>query len=250
MRGSQGAIYLTTPEERAELIGALGVDVVITLEFTKEFSSTPAKDFIANLSSQLGIKQLWVGFNFALGRGREGDIPTLRQLGDVYKYQLVVTPAVEIDGEAVSSSLIRAALANGDLAKANRMLGRCYSIEGPVVHGDGRGKSLGIPTANMETWAEQVIPANGIYATWTTVDGQRHPSVTSIGVRPTFENQPLWPRAETLILDFDQDLYGKTIRVEFVEYLRPEEKYPSIDALLSQIQLDIKRARGSLAHEF
>ncbi|HVN56125.1 MAG TPA: bifunctional riboflavin kinase/FAD synthetase [Anaerolineaceae bacterium] len=250
LRGNQDAIYLTTPDERAELIGALGIDTIITLKFTRELSTTPAKDFIASLSSRLGMKQLWVGFNFALGRGREGDISTLRLFGDIYGYQLVVTPPVKINEEAISSSLIRAALTKGEIDRANRMLNRCYSVEGPVMHGDGRGRSIGIPTANLDVWPEQVIPAIGVYATWTTVDGQRHPSVTNIGVRPTFENQPQQPRVETLILDFDQDLYGKKVRVEFVEYLRGERKFPSVDALLSQIRQDIERARGSLTHEF
>lgn len=249
LRGNQGHFYLTSPDQRAELISALGVDHVITLNFTKELAATPAQDFIGLLNQRLGLKELWVGYNFALGRGREGDIPTLQRLGDIFDYRLVVSPPIEIDGQVVSSSLVRSALSKGEVDQAAHMLGRLYDLSGTVIHGDGRGHLIGIPTANLDFWPERATPTIGIYATWAWVDGVRYSAVTSIGYRPTFEDRPLQPRTETLILDFDQNLYGRQLRIEFVEYLRDEEKFPSVEALISQIQMDIEQARGSLTHE-
>lgn len=247
LRGNRGHFYLSTPEERARLLGEQGIDIVLTVEFTREFAATPAADFIGQLNQNLGVKDLWVGYDFALGRGREGDIPTLKRLGEIYDFHVTVIPPVDVDGERISSSLIRNLLIQGDLQKANRMLGRFYGVEGPVIHGDGRGRTIGIPTANLDVWLELVIPAVGVYATWAWVEGKRHPAVTNVGVRPTFENQPLHPRIETLILDFDQDLYGKQLRVEFVEFLRGEQKFASVDALLTQIKSDIQQAQNRLS---
>jgi len=243
LRANTNAVYLTSPQERARRLGALGVDHVITLEFTQKLAETSAHDFIADLHTGLGMSHLWVGFNFALGRGREGDIPALQRLGDVFGFELHVIPPFEADGEIVSSSLIRTCVQKGDVTRAARLLGRWYAIEGPVVPGDGRGRTIRIPTANLDVWDKQVMPANGVYAGWANISGERRLAVTNVGVRPTFEAQPVKPRAEIHVLDFDQDLYGKTVSFEFVRFLRGEQKFASVEALVAQIHQDIQKTR-------
>jgi riboflavin kinase / FMN adenylyltransferase len=249
LRGLQTPHYLTGPEERAALLGAAGVDVVITLTFTPEFASLSAREFTSLLSRHLGMRQLWAGFNFALGRNREGDIPTLERLGVEMGFTLHILAPVTQEDAAVSSSQIRALLGSGSVATAARLLGRQYSVEGPVVHGDARGRSIGIPTANIQTWAQQIVPANGVYACWCSVAGERIPSVTNIGLRPTFENQSPQPRIETHLFDFHSELYGQIVRLEFVEFLRPEERFSSVEALLAQIHTDITHAKEILKHD-
>jgi len=243
LRANTNAVYLTSPEERAKRLGALGVDVVVTLEFTRKLAETSAHDFVANLRRRLGMRQLWVGFNFALGRGREGDIPALQRLGDLFGFELQVIPPFEVDGDIVSSSLIRSYVQKGDVQRAAQLLGRWYAIQGPVVPGDGRGRTIRIPTANLEVWLGQVMPAHGVYAGWAGISGKRRLAVANVGVRPTFEEQPVKPRAEIHVLDFDQDLYGKNVSFEFVRYLRGEQKFASVEALVAQIHQDIQKTR-------
>jgi riboflavin kinase/FMN adenylyltransferase len=243
LRSNTTAVYLTSPQERAARLGELGADVVVTLEFNRRLAETPAPDFVATLRRRLGMSHLWVGFNFALGRGREGDIPALERLGDAFGYQLHVIPPNEIDGEIVSSSLIRSVIQKGEVTRAARLLGRWYAVGGEVVPGDGRGRMIRVPTANLAVWDDQVLPGNGIYAGWAIVDGERHLAVTNVGVRPTFEEQPVKPRVEVHVLDFDQDLYGRYVSFEFVHYLRGEEKFATVEALIAQIQQDIQKTR-------
>jgi riboflavin kinase/FMN adenylyltransferase len=246
LRGQSGPFYLCTPEERTRLLGELGADVVITLPFTRDLANISAPDFVADLKQKLHMVQLWVGFNFTLGRNREGDVPTLKRLGDLMGYKLEVISPIEIDGEIVSSSQIRGLLAQGNVARAAEMLGRFYTVEGNVVPGDARGRQLGIPTANLSLWPEWMLPENGVYAGWAMVAGEPHAAVINIGLRPTFEASPVPIRLEAHLLDFNQDLYGRIVRIEFVERLRNEQRFPSVDALLAQIQEDIRSARGIL----
>ncbi len=246
LRGQNGPFYLTTPEERASLLGKLGVDVVITLPFTHELANIPAADFVAELKRKLLLKRLLVGYNFTLGRNREGDVPTLQRLGDLYDYSLEVFQPITLDGEIISSSLIRSRLASGDVRGAAELLDRLYCVAGTVVPGDARGRQIGIPTANLAIWPKWILPANGVYAAWANVEGEGHAAVVNIGQRPTFENAPVPIRLEAHLLDFDRDLYGQEIGIEFVERLRDEQRFPSIDALIAQIHKDIGTARGIL----
>ncbi len=246
LRGSQGPFFLNTPEERAELLAQMDVDYVVTLHFDRQMAALSAEDFMRMLSAHLGLKRLFVGWNFALGRGREGNVERLRALGEQMGYQLELNEPFEIGGEPVSSSRIRALLNRGAVDEAAALLGRPYVISGEVVHGDGRGHGLGIPTANLSVWQERIVPAVGVYATWAIVDGARHRAVTNIGVRPTFENEPVFARVETHMLDFDHDLYGRKMQLEFIQFLRREQRFPSIQALLDQIHADIARAREVL----
>jgi riboflavin kinase / FMN adenylyltransferase len=248
LRGLQGPFYLNSPEERAEQLGKLGVDYVITLNFTRQLAALSASEFIELASKHLGLERLWVGDDFALGRNRQGDIPTLKQLGQKYGYQVEVISKVDLKGEAVSSSRIRSLLGLGDVSQAARLLGRWYGITGQVIHGDGRGKGLGIPTANLDYSPERILPAFGIYATWTFIDGVRYRSVTNVGIRPTFTNINNNVQIEAFLMDFDRDLYGSSIRLDFVEYLRQEERFESIQALVNQMHADIQKAEEVLAN--
>jgi riboflavin kinase / FMN adenylyltransferase len=247
LRGIQEPITLTTPEERARLLGELGIDAVITLTFDRTLASLSAEEFMQMMSAHLGLRQLWVGDDFALGRNRQGDIPTLRAIGEKLGYTVHVTGEVDIAGERVSSSLIRGLVRKGEVSQAARLLGRPYMLEGPVAHGDGRGRGLGFPTANVDYWPGKITPAYGVYATWTWVDGERIPSVTSVGVRPTFDPPDSTPRVEAYLIDFAGDLYDRTIRVEFLEFLRPELRFVSVQALIDQMVLDTQNAREVLA---
>ncbi len=252
LRGVQEPIYLTTSEERAELMGRLGVDVVVTLTFDQQLAAMSAEEFMRRASASLGLRRLLVGFDFALGRNRQGDIPTLRHLGEELGYGVQVIPEVSVDSARVSSSQIRKLVQEGSVEQAARALGRPYAIEGRVIQGDRRGRQLGFPTANLDYWPKKILPANGVYATWAWVGGsfansERIPSVTNIGVRPTF--QGVEQRVEAHLLNFNRDLYGQPLKLEFVAFLRPEQRFSSIDALAAQISADKQRAQEILADE-
>jgi riboflavin kinase/FMN adenylyltransferase len=241
--------YLTTPEERADLLGSLGVDYVITLPFTRELSTLTALEFMKMLTDHLQISHLFVGYDFALGRQREGNVERLREIGAQLGYQLTVFEPVESGSLPISSSQIRQLIRAGKVKQAAELLGRLYAVEGTVVHGDGRGKLLGFPTANIDYWEQRVMPATGIYATWVTVDGKRCRSVTNFGLRPTFENTPPAPLLETHIMDFSDDLYGKQLHLEFSAFLRPEKKFASVEELILQMNRDKQDAWEVLENE-
>jgi riboflavin kinase/FMN adenylyltransferase len=240
-------LYLTDPDQRAELLGDLGVDEVITLAFTPTIAGMLATEFLTLVNDHLHLQELWVGYDFALGKGREGNVDRLRQLSGVFGFNLEVVQPFLLDGEVVSSSRIRSLLADGNVHEAARLLGRPYQLGGRVVPGDGRGRSIGIPTANLSVWPAQQLPKAGAYVCRAQVNGQWLGALTNVGMRPTFEPQPVAPRVEAHLLDFHAELYGQIIRLEFLEWLRPEEKYPNVQALLDQMQLDISKGRALLA---
>ncbi|MEW6503518.1 MAG: bifunctional riboflavin kinase/FAD synthetase [Chloroflexota bacterium] len=240
--------YLTPPQERARLLGESGVDLVITLPFTLQMASLSAEEFMHGLSSRFEIRRLLAGADFALGRGREGNLERLREIGHQMGFDLLVIEPVRLEGERISSSLIRDQLQKGEVRQASRLLGRNYRIIGNVIHGDGRGKQLGFPTANLQFWEEQLLPAGGVYATWAWVNGRRYPSVTNLGFRPTFDQQSPQPHLETHLLNFHQNLYNQTLELEFVQHLRSEIRFTSVDALIEQVNRDKKTAEEVLAH--
>jgi len=251
LRGLSESLYLTPPAERARLLGNLGIDAVITLTFDLNLAGLSAEEFMRQMSQSLGLRQLWVGDDFALGRNRQGDIPTLEQIGAELGYSLHVTAEVEdITGkrERISSSRIRELLRAGQVADAARLLGRPYAVEGPVIHGDGRGRELGFPTANIGYWPEKMIPAYGVYATWTWIGERRVESVTSVGVRPTFDQPPAMPQVEAFLIDFNEDLYDQVLRIDFLEFLRPELRFDSAATLIDQMILDTQNAREVLVN--
>ena len=238
--------YLTTPEERADLLGEFGADTVVTLPFDRQIAGTTAHDFISRLDYHLGMRRLVVGQDFALGKDREGNADRLAELGIEFGYSLEVFPPIQIEGAIVSSSRIRSALSGGDLNLVTRLLGRPFAVTGQVVPGDGRGHTIGIPTANLNLWAERAIPKAGVYVSQARINGQTWGAVTNVGVRPTFETQPVPPRVETHLLDFKGDLYGEEIRLNFLKRLRDEQRFADIQALVEQIHADILTARQVL----
>jgi len=237
---------LTTPEERAELLGAQGVDAVVTHPFTPDFAKLSALDFMRLTSRRLGLRSLWIGYDFALGHNREGNLERLTEVGEKLGYGVQAIGPVKNGEDVLSSSLIRQRIREGDVSRAAENLGRYYALSGPVVHGDGRGRKINIPTANIDYPKDKVIPANGVYATWIWVDGQRIPAATNIGINPTFTPDKQTPNVEAHILDFNRDLYGQDVKLDFVQFLRPEMKFESVEALLKKINEDIGQTRAIL----
>ena len=245
LRKLTGRYYLTTPEQRAEYLGELGVDYVVTLPFNDQMRQIRAAAFVDTLVARLKMRSLWVGSDFAMGYQREGNVTFLLQEGDKKGFSLQVIDLIMAETEAISSTAIREALLAGDVEKARDWLGRSYTLTGEVVHGDHRGRQLGFPTANIETWDEQVIPANGIYAGWAYLGDERFMAATSVGVRPHFDGEDV--RVEAYLLDFDRDIYGQQLTFSFERYLRPEMKFDSLEALIDQINADVQTSREYLA---
>jgi riboflavin kinase/FMN adenylyltransferase len=237
---------LTTPEERADLLGALDVDVVITQTFTPEFAKLSAWDFMRRVSRRLGLHSLWIGYDFALGHNREGNLERLSEIGEELGYKVHAVDPVKNGEDVISSSLIRKRISSGQVARAAENLGRFYAISGPVVHGDGRGRRINIPTANIDYPKDKVIPANGVYACWAWIGNEKHQAAVNIGINPTFTPDKETPNLEAHILDFDRDLYGQQLKLEFVEYLREELRFDSVQALLERIRADIAQTRNIL----
>ncbi len=238
---------LTTPDERADLLSALGVDVIVTHPFDESVAGLSAREFMARLKKNLGISHLLMGYDFALGKGREGNAARLAELGREMNYTVEVVQAVSDESGVISSTEIRKLIGLGDVAEAAGLLGHNYSLHGLVVHGDGRGRKINFPTANIEYADGKLIPSNGIYACWAWVNGVRYASAVNVGVRPTFENEAVRPLVEAFILDFDSDVYEQDIRLEFVARLRDELRFPSVDALVEQMQRDVTWAREILS---
>jgi riboflavin kinase/FMN adenylyltransferase len=245
IRQTSGRYYLTTLSDRVKLLAAQGVDLIITHPFNEEVRHTRAADFVTQLCQHLDMRQLWGG-DFALGYNREGDVPFLRRLGEEKGYSVELIEAmVEYEGELVSSTRIRRGLAEGDIAVVNGCLGRPFHLNGTVMQGAQRGRTIGFPTANLHVWDEQLLPAHGVYATYAWLDEQCIPAATNIGVRPTVDGQQL--TIEAHLIDFDADLYDKQIRLEFISHIRPEMKFAGLDALKAQIQADVAAIRQQLS---
>ena len=243
------AFYLTTPEQRAELLGELGVDYVIVQPFNLAVAGTSAADFMAKINTNLEIKELWVGHDFAMGKNREGNVDKLREIGLALGYNLEFLEPFVMEGEIVSSSRIREILKRGEVRDAARLLGRPYTLTGQVVPGDGRGRLIGVPTANLAVWSELQLPEAGVYVCRAQVGGQWFGALTNVGIRPTFDPPDAAPRVEAHLLDFHADLYGQTLRLEFLEWLRPEEKFSNVQDLVDQMQQDIQLGRNLLTSQ-
>jgi riboflavin kinase/FMN adenylyltransferase len=249
LRGRQPAFYLTKPEERAALLGDLGVDHVVTQQFDEEFSRTTAQIYLQRLKTHTGFNDLWIGENFSMGYQREGNRVYLQRVSEEFDYQLNVAAPVIVDGEVVSSTRVREALRIGEVGRVRRYLGRWFKLRGTVVKGAGRGRGLGFPTANLEIWEYSAYPAAGVYACRADVNGEPLPAVTNIGMRPTFNEGLSSPVIETHLLDFEGDLYGKPLDLFFIDRLRGEKKFAGPQELQRQIDSDIQWARQILAEE-
>jgi len=238
---------LTTPDERADLLGALGVDVVITQRFTSDLSTATALEYMTRLKTSLGLSHLLIGYDFALGKGREGNAARLMELGRELNYSVEVVSALSDESGVISSTEIRKLISTGNINEASKLLGYRYQLGGEVIHGEGRGKTINFPTANVDYPKGKVMPPNGIYACWAHLGSQKFMAATNIGLNPTFTPERQIPSLEAYLLDFDRDIYGETMTLEFVARLRDEIRYTSVDALIKQIHDDVDKTRAVLS---
>jgi riboflavin kinase/FMN adenylyltransferase len=233
---------LQTFDQKIEAFGVLGVEQTIVIRFTREFASVRAEEFLRDVvHERLHAKEAYLGRGFAFGRNREGDIELLRRVSRELGFFADEAPEVRLRGQRISSSRIRELLAEGRVNLARRMLGRPYGVEGRVVRGAERGRTLGFPTANLRP-VNRVIPRGGVYVTATLIEGVWRRSVTNVGVRPTFESAGE-PSVETFVMDWTGDLYGDVVRVRFLHRLRGERRFNSAEELKRQIDADANHAR-------
>jgi riboflavin kinase/FMN adenylyltransferase len=232
-------------EEKIKLFERLGIDVLVKIPFTLEFSTMPPEDFVRDvLCGTLGAKEIFVGYNYRFGKGREGDIRTLRGLGEKYGFTVREIEQIAFGGEVISSTKIRTLLREGDVEHAAKLLGRTYAITGIVVKGDGRGKGLGFPTANIAP-KHSIIPADGVYAVRLIVREKVYDGIANIGMRPTFNKKVL--AIEVHVFDFNEDIYGEDISLYFIRKIREEKKFKGAEALVTQIKSDIETAKEILS---
>jgi riboflavin kinase / FMN adenylyltransferase len=235
--------YLSTPEEKAEQFARLGVDILVSIPFTYRLADMSAEEFTQLLTSHLGLKRLVVGCGFVLGKGRIGTVDVLSTLGKQTGFEVRCIDAEMKGGEVISSSLIRRQIEEGDVQSAALGLGRNFTVHGKVIKGDGRGRTIGFPTANLDIWPKQLLPAVGVYRCLTLYKGQTYLSVANLGYRPTFTDNVLKIFTEIHLLDYSGDLYGEELQVQFTHRLRGETKFPSFRDLVNQINRDITAAR-------
>lgn len=235
---------LTVFEEKAALFEKLNVHNLLVIEFSKEFSNTSYEEFVNNyLIRKLNAGHIVIGHDHHFGKGRGGNENSLQALSESLNFKLTVIPAVNVDGEQVSSSKIRHALEEGELSLANSLLGRNYTLKGLVVEGVQRGRELGFPTANIEPVSRhKLIPKSGVYAAQCDINGIVHNGVLNIGKRPTFENQDK-NFIELHIFGFEEDIYGKPVELAFIQRIRDEIKFNSTGELIEQINKDIQTAK-------
>ena len=237
--------YITPLDERLELIRNQGVSAVVDVDFTTEVSQIGASEFASLLQTELRMKALVVGPDFAIGHRREGNVQTLKALGESSGFVVEQVHPVDLDGEAIHTGAIRELIAQGNVEKASRMLGRSFSLTGTVVEGDRRGRTIGFPTANLSVADDIAVPMKGIYATWAVVEGRRIMAATCIGYRPTFGIHGM--TIEAFILNFDEDIYGTPLRLEFVRRIRDELTFSSVESLVEQMKLDVEQTQDILS---
>ncbi|MDQ6651618.1 MAG: bifunctional riboflavin kinase/FAD synthetase [Acidobacteriota bacterium] len=239
---------LQTLDQKVEGFGVLGVEQTVVVPFTPEFSMIKAEDFLRQVvKERLQAREVYLGRGFAFGHDREGNIELLRRVSEELGFFADDVPEVRFRNQRVSSSKVRALLAEGKVNLARRLLGRPYGVEGVVERGAQRGHQLGFPTANLHP-KNRVIPKNGVYVTGTLIDGKWRRSVTNVGVRPTFGTNTE-PIIETFVMDWKGDLYGDAVRVRFLHRLRDEHKFGSIAELKAQIDKDVKRTQSYFERE-
>jgi riboflavin kinase/FMN adenylyltransferase len=235
---------LTSLEDRINAFRELGINIVTVLTFTREIAQLSAREFLTLVKKHLKMRGIMVGPDFALGQGREGNIDMVRTLGHKMDFSVEIVSPLAINGEIVSSTLIRQALGQGDMRKVERLMGRYFYLVGKVITSDKRGRVLGFPTANLDIKPQQALPGNGIYATIAKLDGKRFLSATNVGIRPTFgEGEKI---VETHLLNYTGDLYGKDMKIEFVQKLRDEKRFSSLEELKAQIEKDVLEVESIL----
>ncbi len=233
-------LLLTTLDQRLKQFEHLGVEIVLVLTFTPELCNLSAKDYVKNiLKGSMGARYISVGQNHHFGKDRQGDCVLLQSMAKENLFALHICPILTVDNFAVSSTVIRENLALGNVEIVNKLIGRGFCLTGTVISGHQRGRTIGYPTANIQVTEFQSIPANGVYAGLAKINNQEYKAVINIGIRPTFNNTHIAnPLIEAHILDFNQDIYNQEIEISFLNYVRPEQKFNSVEALIAQITKD------------
>jgi len=243
LRPQHAPHLLTATQHKIALIRDLGVEHLLVISFHKKFAATSPEEFVEELVMySRPLREICVGHEWSFGKDRRGNLDLLKKLGAHFDFSVIGVPPVTVNGEVVSSTAIRQAVASGDFARAAEMLGREYTILGTVTRGDNLGKKIGFPTANLSAHSEQ-FPPNGVYLAEAWINGVSYHGVINLGYRPTVSSGKSERVLEIYLLDFNRDIYGEDIEVRFVQYLRPERKFDSIEALAQQIDLDVRRAR-------
>ena len=246
--GRNDVKLLSTLDEKVVILEQLGLENLFVINFTEEFSRQSPEEFVEKyLVKGIGLKEVVIGYDHHFGKGRDGNFELLKDLGNKFNFSVTLVPEFNVEGETVSSTKIRNALLSGDVVKAGKMLGRNYSFKGKVVRGDGRGRKLGFPTANLSTENEdKLIPAKGIYVAECIIENEKHYGLLSLGSRPTFHKDgDVIP--EFYIFDFDRDIYDKIMQVNLVEKIRDEEKFNSVDELIFQMKKDEEAGKEILS---
>jgi len=239
--------YQITPRAlKVRLLTALEPDVLAVLHFTPQFAALGAAEFIDRLEDGLRLAEFWMGDDFRFGHDREGGVPYLleRAARSEFAVHVVARQGVEAGAAGVSSSAVREAVRRGDVEMASAMLGRPFELAGRVIHGQGRGRGLGYPTANVELPPEQLVPAEGVYAAIAELSGERHAAAVSVGTNPQFNG--VETTVEAYLLDFDQDIYGQALRLFFIRHLRGQATFDGLDGLLTQMAVDVGHARDAI----
>lgn len=245
IRPDSGRLYLASLDERIAQIEALGVDLLIVQPFSREVMSQTAAEFMQRLCGAVALRELWAGSDLAIGYRREGTLTRLGEIGRERGYSVHPVEIIGLHGQQIRSTRIREALEAGHIDVVNALLGHPFALRGMVVEGDKRGRTIGFPTANISVSDQHMLPANGVYVCIVEVNGERYGAVTNVGTRPTFDG--VTRKVEPYILDFNREIYGEHLRVEFAHRLRGELKFDGIAALVAQITSDVAAARGYLA---
>ncbi len=236
---------ITTLDERLSLVAPLGMEHAIVLPFTRALAALTADEFMERLLTAMELRELVVGYDFALGRGRTGDVAWLREHGRRHGYTVTVVPPFRLNGDEVHSSDVRRLLTLGEVEAASRLLGREFALAGLVEPGDRIGREIGWPTVNLAVPPGKLVPGHAIYAGWASWAGSEHQAAISVGYRPTFDKTDL--RVEAYLLDFEGDLYQQRLELRFVARLRDQVKFPDAHALSEQIARDVAATREVLA---
>lgn len=247
LRPQDAPHLLTATQHKIALIRDLGVGHLLVLHFDRQFAATAPEEFVRQLvTNSCPLREICVGHEWSFGKGRAGNLALLKKLGVTAEFNVVGVQAVTVNGEVVSSTAIRRAVAEGDLVKATQMLGREYTILGTVKAGEKLGRKLGFPTANLSAHSEQ-FPPNGVYVTEARLAGALYRGVANLGYRPTVSGEKPERLLELHLFDLNKEIYGEEVEVRFLRYLRAEQKFENVDALVAQIARDVKSARESFS---
>lgn len=240
---AQTGFLLNTFAERRELLSQCGVDYLLEIDFTRDFSTLAPKEFLEKfIFTFCGVKKIYLGHDFLFGANRSGNYKLAKELCEQKKVNLILQEEFRLDNHAISSSVVRSAIQSGEIEKASSLLGRSYFLVGRVIKGQGRGRQIGFPTANIEHRKELIMPSRGVYITQTIIHEMTYNSITNVGVNPTF-NTGMEINIETHLLDFNRDIYGEEMQVCFLKKIRDEKKFSSVNDLVSQIELDTQSAK-------